>query len=238
MNVKARPRYVAGVSWPRSGHHLLQRLLMDYFEGFGYCNFYDAPGCCGQLPCARPDIHFTKSHDPESSVAPVAGVPYLVQYRTLVPSLLSGFELYLRNGEEDSAHSFEQYALHSFVVWAEFLAKWVDDIPPGHERLLLSYEDLTDHPRLAMERVIPYFDAAKPIDYDHLDRVLSGAALQVVTKDTENWTAGVGVKNVRKVEDFRYYNPELFDRITQRADEVRKVLASGRIAARSSQDHS
>jgi len=33
--------YVTCVSWPRSGHHLLERVLGAYFgERWGYCEFY------------------------------------------------------------------------------------------------------------------------------------------------------------------------------------------------------
>jgi len=57
-------RYVAGVSWPRSGHHLLQRLLQSYFPSLLYCDFYGAEtDCCKRIPCSRPKVGFSKSHD-------------------------------------------------------------------------------------------------------------------------------------------------------------------------------
>ena len=57
--------HVTGVSWPRSGHHLLVRMLKLYFgETFGYCDFYGGiEGCCKTVPCTRTDsVHLTKSH--------------------------------------------------------------------------------------------------------------------------------------------------------------------------------
>ena len=95
---------VIGVSWPRSGHHLLVRLLTLYFgETFRYCDFYGGvDNCCKTAPCTRADIHLAKSHDFDLALPQIADRKYLIQYRDFVPSVVSNFELHVRNGAPDT----------------------------------------------------------------------------------------------------------------------------------------
>ena len=75
--------YVVGISWPRSGHHMLLRLLKLYFgPSFGYCSLYgdrpehpEVPQCCRCVPCTNAGkINFSKNHD--FDLSPV------IQYRS------------------------------------------------------------------------------------------------------------------------------------------------------------
>jgi hypothetical protein len=79
---RPRPlRYVAGVSWPRSGHHLLVRMLKSYFgKVFEYCEFYEPQQCCKQFPCARRGVvHFSKNHDFDGTANRLRDVPLIIQ---------------------------------------------------------------------------------------------------------------------------------------------------------------
>jgi len=109
--------YIQGVSIPRSGHHLLVRLLVDYFnevldEGeaspsgiFSYCEFYH---CCRNNPCPKFDstrpgtVLLQKSHDEflrqinkryEHPKLVLESQRYLIQIRHPIDSLLSDYEL-------------------------------------------------------------------------------------------------------------------------------------------------
>ena len=88
-------RYVAGVSWPRSGHHLVQRLLQGYFgPHLSYDMFYHPElDCCRVFPCTRGRVHFSKNHDWDLSGVMSAGLPYLIQYRSAAAAAVSDFEL-------------------------------------------------------------------------------------------------------------------------------------------------
>src|SRR6187399_650150 len=78
---KNQLRSVHGVSFPRSGHHLLANCLLAYFGetpyvqkttgesiipellgswNFTYCEFYNH---CNQVPCPCPTTTYQKNHD-------------------------------------------------------------------------------------------------------------------------------------------------------------------------------
>jgi hypothetical protein len=75
--------YFQGVSWERSGHHLLERILIAYFgDEFGYCEHYSPDDCCKSVPCLKAGtINLSKNHDMKSIVPIVDGVKYIIQYR-------------------------------------------------------------------------------------------------------------------------------------------------------------
>lgn len=126
--------FVANVSWPRSGHGLLIRILRALLaERFSYCEFYrprakQGSSCCGRFPCTRPGISMTKQHD--AALAP--GAPLVVQIRSFVPAAVSHFEYALSAGSvEDSAASFRAFALAQVAPYRRFTAKWVAPPRPG-----------------------------------------------------------------------------------------------------------
>lgn len=216
-------RYVAGISWPRSGHHLMERLLRSYFgPDFVYCDFYpEARDCCRVFPCNRPNVHFSKNHDFGSSAVPKPGIPYLIQYRGVMAAAVSDFELYLRSGEPDTPERFEHFATVRARGWGEFVRKWVDN-GDGLERCILRYEDLTADPMECMATVIRFFSPSTEVDRDRLNKVLASIPHQLVTKSDELWIGEAGVKQFRRVEDFRFYDADLFQRIEAVAESVRK----------------
>ena len=69
------------VSFPRSGQHLLERLLKDTYEyydwEFSYCEFYE---CCRSAPCSKGSL-FTKNHDFGVNLPIEDEYRYLVLYR-------------------------------------------------------------------------------------------------------------------------------------------------------------
>lgn len=222
-------RYVAGVSLPRSGHHLIARLLGRYFgTDFLYCSFYDNPDCCRTFPCSRPEVNYSKSHDFNDEAKLDVGVPLLVQYRDVVPATISDFELYLRSGKEDTKAVFEQFAMTKARMWGEFVAKWVDGDAAG-ERLIIAYEDLTGDPDNALRSAITF--CGGDVDEDRLCGFAASERRNIVTKSGAHWVEGAGVANHRRIEEFRFYDDELFQRMRERAAQVRasRVCKAGPI---------
>ena len=207
-------RYVAGISWPRSGHHVVQRLLQAYFgPEFVYCAFYDPNNhlCCRTFPCTRGNVHFSKNHH-FSGEMPATGVPHLIQYRAPAASIISNFELHLTTGTPDTAEEFERFATAWAHEWGLFVAKWVDaDL--GVERHILRYEDLTANPVERMAEVVRFFSPNAIVDRGRLTELITGENHQSVDKTGERWVFKAGVREQRQPEAFRYYTPGLFAEI-------------------------
>lgn len=231
-------RPVQGISWPRSGHHLVVRLLQGYFgPAFGYCEFHRAerpsvPGiekCCKTVPCAygARGVHFTKNHDFDLDAPQVEGLPYLVQYRDFVPSVVSNFELFIRTGGEDSAEAFRRFASNQFTRYANFTDKWVNSDFIS-DQIVLHYDDLTAHPEEALAHMVRWFAPDHTPDTARIAQVVRAVDGQKVERAKTTKLAGTGVHASRDVRDFRYYAPQLFDALANLKLRREDVIATFR----------
>lgn len=206
--------HFTGVSWPRSGHHMLVRLLQLYFgEQFGYCQFYGTNDtCCHNVPCTRPDIHLSKSHDFEFEVPQIEGRRYLIQYRDFTPSLVSNFELFVRKGGEDSRNSFIAFASSRFGRYQRFVEKWVQS-PFARKQLVVRYEDMLADPEQEFARIVVEIDPARPVDRARIAAAVQQVDGESIETGTVKRVEAAGVHADRSIEDFRYYDPHLFELI-------------------------
>lgn len=211
--------HVTGVSWPRSGHHLLVRMLKLYFgETFGYCDFYGGiEGCCKTVPCTRTDsVHLTKSHDFHQEVPQIEGRKYLVQYRDYLPSGVSNYELFLLNKpkELDTRETFVAFISQQFTAYRIFMDRWVTS-EFGADQLQLSYEQLLAYPKESLRLAVWWLDPQTPVDEARLDLAIA----QVSGEKVEAWQIetlqSVGVHEDRDLSEFRHYEPELFSRLSR-----------------------
>jgi len=224
---RTRPSYVMGVSWPRSGHHLLARLLRLYYgPAFTYCGFYGQAECCGTAPCEKAgEVRYSKNHDFDGSLIQNPSHRYLIQTRAFVPSVVSNFELYLRDGGSDDAHSFMQFASAQFTAYRAFRDKWVtSDFARSHT--VIPYEDLVRDPATALVYALTSFDDHVP----DLNRVRA-ATCQVDGEEVAHRRIrprpGTGVHPPRDVTHFRHYDATLFgylDKLKLTRHEVNDVF--------------
>lgn len=214
-----------GVSWPRSGHHLLVRLLQAVLgEAFGYCQHYHTTAaCCGRLPCTRPDIHLSKSHDFAADLPRDPGRRYLVQWRDFLPAVISDFELVVRAGGEDSRAAFLDYASHRFGAFAAFRARWVV-WGAAQGQLVLRYEDLVADPDRALGRVLAGIVPGLEVPPARIAAALGTVDGERIERGRVERLAGAGVHAPRDVTAFRHYEPESFALLS------RLRLARGQVA--------
>lgn len=215
--------YAVGVSWPRSGHHLLVRLLKRYLRrDFVYCPGYSRlnrlpekkASCCDDGLCAnRAHVTFCKNHDFRFRVPKVPGTRYLVQYRAFLPTAISNFELHVKRGNEDTFEKFMNTSARQARNYKKFMKKWI--LPEDRQitKLIVRYEDLTGNTEEVFRNVLDFFGHKALFDRDLYLEVVS-----TMEKKTSEESKGVvvpnfGVKNSRKLEDFRYYSPEWFARL-------------------------
>ena len=142
------------MTFPRSGHSLLGRLLADYFgdQRFHYCEMYTEMekriGVDGTT-------NFQKNHDLDLETTIHPDRHYLVQIRYPIESLVSWFKLKQARGEIDnSADQWVNFALQNASFWSRFYRKWVLD--PMPRRLILNYTDLIDAPVETLQNVVRF----------------------------------------------------------------------------------
>lgn len=218
--------HVTGVSWPRSGHHLLVRLLNLYFgDRFLYCDFYGGiEGCCKTLPCTRADVHLSKSHDFDLGLPQVSGRKYLVQYRDFIPSIVSNWELFLlgKPQSEDTADNFFKFASGEYTGYQGFVRKWVES-DFAKDQLIIHYDQITAWPRESLRAAAEWIDPDNTPD----EAAIEAAVASVSGEKVERWTVQPleksGVHASRAVENFRHYDPTRFSllaRFALRRDQV------------------
>lgn len=227
LPLRSRPSYVMGVSWPRSGHHLLARLLRLYYgPTFTYCGFYGQPDCCGQVPCMRAgQIRYSKNHDFDGALPQETGHRYLIQTRAFAPSVVSNFELYLREGGQDDAASFARFASAQFTAWRAFQEKWVlSDF--ARAQTVIPYEALIRDPLTALSYALTSFGDTRPDPAR-----LRAATVQVDGEEVAHRRIrprpGTGVHPPRDVTQFRHYDATLFgylDKLKLTRHEVNDVF--------------
>lgn len=142
------------MTFPRSGHSLLGRLLNDYFgeQRFHYCEMYTEVGKRIGVDSAT---NFQKNHDLDLETTIHPDRQYLVQIRYPIESLVSWFKLKQARGEIDnSADQWVNFALQSASFWSRFYRKWVLD--PVPRRLILNYTDLIETPIETLQSVVRF----------------------------------------------------------------------------------
>jgi hypothetical protein len=191
---------------------------MYFGPAFQYCEFYgEMLNCCRQAPCIRREkIKFTKNHDFNLKLPIYAGQRYIVQYRDFLPSVASEYELYVRNGNEDSATSFERFAINRAKSYRSFMDKWTHS---GHENLhKLRYEDLTTTPQTILPDILRLFCPDILIQNNKLLTVISTVQQNTVSRGKIKITKFFGVKSTRSVDEFRYFNPQFFGQLEHVAE--------------------
>lgn len=213
---ESRLRHATGVSWPRSGHHLLVDMLSRYFgTRFGYCEFYNPADCCRQVPCARPDrVHLSKNHDFDLSLTQRADGRFLLQWRAFLPSVVSNFELAVANGVPDTPAGFRRFVSNQFGRYRAFRSKWVES-EVGAEILRLPYEALISDPAGSLGAAARFLAPDDPVDEAAIAQAVAGASAIVFAEGSQTVTAGAGIRPTRDPATFRFHDPALFEVIAR-----------------------
>lgn len=208
---------VIGVSWPRSGHHMLVRLLQLYFgPDLGYCDFYggkpwvdEIETCCKQIPCMHAErIWLTKNHDFELNLPQIPNQKYLIQYRDFAPSVVSNFELFVRNGGEDSALAFRKFASGEFTRYLGFVERWVtSEFAAG--QLHLNYSVFLSNPQNELSRAVAFLKPDIPVDADRIASAIADVDGEEIKQGRVKSLRKSGVHPERALRDFRHFSPAL-----------------------------
>ena len=212
--------HVACVSYPRSGHHVTERVLADFFGSrFRHCEFYQvsASECCKAYPCGNPAVTMSKNHDfglvrwPGRGVRPRPDVRHLVLIRSYLDAAVSEYEM-LRRADptlEDSRAAWLRFARARARYYRRFVEKWFLD---GGRRGFhaVRYEDLTSRPLAVLEEIVRLFDPERLVDLERLQACIEGVSAASVGPGPREFVPGQGVRNRRRLEDFRWFDRDDF----------------------------
>jgi len=211
--------YIIGVSWPRSGHHLLVNILKSYYgKTFRYCNYYNSVDCCRTIPCSRfRYINFSKNHDYRDIVPITDNRKYIIQYRKYMPSIASDFELYLRrsNRNNDTAVDFRRFATESAKNYLRFMERWSSAAATNTTFVRLSYERLIGSPEETLRTLVTLFSPSRPCDERKLASSIQAVAQTTVKDRVEVVDSASGVHGGRDFRSFRFYDEALFQSLDQ-----------------------
>ena len=206
-------RYVSGVSWPRSGHHAVANVLSAYFgPKFMYCEHYLPTDCCKSQPCTRNGIHLSKNHDFEFDSIASDNVPYLIQYRSFITSVVSNFEVAVyNNSTADNADSFREFSIYYANRYVRFVQKWIFDIRQPKERLVVKYDTLMEDPLPTMTHIVKFFAPGNDVDRGRLAECIETAPIEIIGLGTLSNVEGHGLRPNRDIRSFRYYDDDFFN---------------------------
>ncbi|MEM0908653.1 MAG: hypothetical protein AAGJ94_14895 [Pseudomonadota bacterium] len=154
----------------------------------------------------------SKSHDFDLSLSIPTGCPIIVQWREPLGAIQSSFELGLRTGKPDTAEAFASFAEHRAASYRRFMAKWLE--APIEYRLAVEYDELCADPRSILGDVLHLWGEHQP-DQERLSAAINSVPHVTYKDRNRQFRDGVGVNAERRVEDFRYYDEALFDRIRE-----------------------
>lgn len=208
-NPPAGFRTILAKSMPRSGHHFLQTMLSRYFgQQLRYCEFYSQPGCCRCMPCLRRydplqgNLYFMqKSHDLFLWDNPRRDGLYLIQFRSLIPRVQSNFDLGVAGGFiADTWEAFEHFCIQQTEYSVKFYDKWIRK--PAANRLVVSYETLSEAPLPTLARIVRFITGKEAIDDRKIVEVAASSNAKVNPAGVES-----GLRDPRK---HRYFDEDLF----------------------------
>lgn len=141
-------------TFPRSGHHLLERLVQGCYPAgaVSYCDVHQEPG---RRLSACPETNLQKTHDLEND-EPISAVhQHLVQVRYPLESLASWYTMAVKASElPDTIEAWRGYAQMTSIMWLRFWKKWVLGAVPN--RMVVEYAALMDDPRGTMRGVVDF----------------------------------------------------------------------------------
>lgn len=149
MNVK-RTRMV---SFPRSGHHWLLRMLRSNLGSYiRYGNFHDELVTLE----THPHVNVQTEHDLRLEAPVNLDFQHVVQYRLDKEAAIQSV---WRLGH-DAEYCSEQFFQARSLIYDGWKAKWVDSNIPN--RLIITYEDMLENPLKELHRAYVFLTGAEP----------------------------------------------------------------------------
>ena len=209
---------VFSVSIPRSGHGLIVKCLKDYFRE----NFRYRENIKGLSLEGMGAYDLVKTHDfglkRPWPVNRFKGFPirkdyvYLIQVRDPLASLISDFELHVRDElkRPPEYQDWVTYSKKGMAYRKRFFKKWLYATTLTTNSTIVSYENLVTRPFDVLNQVLHRLFKVQRIREEALERIVEKRKIE----------------NRRKIGDFQFYDDDYFSRLIDQLGDVRKTLVN------------
>ena len=159
------------ISLPRSGHHLINNILSEYFgDSLHYCSIYETNQDLTLE--SNKETNFQKNHDFDLQTQIKEDRKYIVQIREPIDIIESTYHLQRRVGIIEDIPNYESWRKASLDILEYchgFMKKWIYTFIPN--RLVITYNDLLLRPTNVMTSIIQHVTGKVEIN----DKKLQGA---------------------------------------------------------------
>ena len=145
------------VSFPRSGQHLVEKMLKfickEHDVEFTYCEFYT---CCNSLPCKK-GKEFSKNHDFDLNLEVNNDIKYVCLYRE---DIILQLEAYYRFSIGQTKIKYKYKDLLKFIkdkstYYNDFKSKWINN--KSKNILKVEYYEILENPEKISKKIFKHF---------------------------------------------------------------------------------
>jgi hypothetical protein len=145
------------VSFPRSGQHLVEKILKfickEHDVKFTYCEFYT---CCNSLPCKK-GKEFSKNHDFDLNLEVNNDIKYACLYRE---DIILQLEAYYRFSIGQTKIKYKYKDLLKFIkdkstYYNDFKSKWINN--KNKNILKVEYYEILENPEKISKKIFKHF---------------------------------------------------------------------------------
>ena len=199
------------ISYPRSGYHLIKRLVSRYFaKEFNATTVYSNPS---NNIYNNPTITFQKNHDLPLTTKTTndKDVRYLVIIRYPLESLVSYYKFQSeRSGIEHSRSGWEYFALSKIDYWIKFYDKWV--VSKIENRCVLNYGSLMLDPYTELGKVIRFLlESDREVDNEKISCIVDPSK------------GGGEIKRKNNICNFEYYDEKFFNDLRNKIKSIPSI---------------
>jgi hypothetical protein len=159
------------VSFPRSGQHLVEKILefccKEHDIDFTYCEFYS---CCKSIPCNN-GKNTSKNHDFDLDLKISDDIKYISLYRK---DMILQLESYYRYLSEYNDCEYNYDDLLSFIIkssnyYKGFVEKWIDNEKTNI--LKIDYYDIVKNPIEFSIKIFKHFYPDVPLKLESFEKL-------------------------------------------------------------------
>jgi hypothetical protein len=145
------------VSFPRSGQHMLEKLLFDFHSKFNihpysYCEFYN---CCQEYKCKYNSV-YQKNHDFNLELNIKEDEKYVFLYRkNKIANIEAYYRYHVNNNSNYDFNDFLNFYISVSPYYENLVNKYLCN--EGNNILCIDYDEFMNDPSTIFHKIIIFF---------------------------------------------------------------------------------
>lgn len=175
------------ISFPRSGQHMTERMLSEFYKAenipYKYCEYYT---CCRQIPC-KYNANYQKNHDFKLQLKIEPNQKYLFLYRKNKLEQLEAFYRFKKKNKPNYKNPREylnlvQFCKEKLPYYNVLVAKFVHT---DNENILsIDYNDFLHNPAKSLHKIITFF--GHNYSYNDIETFITNRKEKIQKKNKRN----------------------------------------------------